>query len=333
MKAHRILPFTAAIALFAFGGPVGCSSENAPGGTTESPDTLAPPAEEEGFQISMKVTAPAAAEIWKCKIDYLPSTLGFFAANHVVSKQSDFIHHMDVMALAFTPLELEPGIYDCNSIYYENPALMESGIFLYASQVANQAIQLPKGTAAMIPSKMKYMQEIHYVNTTGAPVDVFSHVNVLTMPPLEVTDRIWGAVVRDAHLVVPPMAKHEEWTRCVMNEDVNVLFLSSHTHKLGKRVTVARFDGKTTGPTFYENDDWHAPRLENYAPPMVLKKGEGLEFHCHFENPANKTVNWGFGADDEMCQLGLVFTPSSTTATCEVVETSDGVIDTSGTMK
>lgn len=304
-------------------------------GTSGSPapvltEEFAPPAEEEGFQIAMNVEAPPGGEIWKCKLDYLPPTVGFFAANRVESKQSDFIHHMDIMALALTPLDLEPGIYDCEGIYFAHKELMEDGIFLYASQVAEQAIQLPPGTAAMIPSKMKYMQEIHYVNTTNEPVDVYSKVNVYTIPPLEVTDRIWGAVVRDAHINVPPKAKHEEWTRCVMNEDVDVLFLSSHTHRLGKRVTAARFDGKTTGEVFYENDDWHAPRLDNYSPPMSLKKGEGLEFHCEFENDTDQTVNWGFGAADEMCQLGLVFTPSSTTAQCEVVETSDGVIDTSG---
>ncbi|MBM4359579.1 MAG: hypothetical protein FJ096_15865 [Deltaproteobacteria bacterium] len=309
----------------------GCTSGTPP---APSPtDDFPPPTEEQGFQVSMSVSAPAGAEIWKCKIDYLPSTLGFFAANRVASKQTDYIHHMDIMALAFTPLELEPGIYDCDAIYYAHKELMEDGIFLYASQQAEQQIQLPKGTAAMIPSKMQYMQEIHYVNTTNAPVDVFSKVNVHTIPPLEVTDRIWGGVVRDAHINVPPMAKHEEWSRCIMNEDVEVLFLSSHTHKLGKKVTAARFDGTTTGDVFYENDDWHAPKLDNYAPPMRLKKGEGLEFHCFFENDSDKAVHWGFGADDEMCQLGLVFTPSSTTAACEVVETSDGVIDTSGTGK
>ncbi|MBM4375695.1 MAG: hypothetical protein FJ095_11470 [Deltaproteobacteria bacterium] len=310
---------------------VGCSSsEPAP---PPEPDPFAPPAEDAGFQLKMEVEAPAASEIWKCKIDYLPPTLGFFAANRVASRQSDFIHHMDVMALAFTPLELEPGIYDCDAIYYANSALMESGIFLYASQVPEQQIELPPGTAAMIPSKMKYMQEVHYVNTSSAPVNVFSHVNVHTIPPLEVTDRIWGGVVRDAHIAVPPLSKHVEWTRCIMNQDVEVLFLSSHTHRLGKKVTVARYDGKATGPVFYENDDWHAPKLEHFAPPMSLKKGDGLEFHCHFENDGAETVNWGFAADDEMCQLGLVFTPSSTTAACEVVETSDGVIDTSGTGK
>lgn len=311
----------------------GCSSKETNGVAESSSDSLIPPAEGTGFQLAMNLVAPAATEVWRCKIDYLPATFGFFAANHVQSIQSDFIHHMDIMALALTPLDVEPGVYDCDKIYHENPALMESGIFLYASQVPKQEIQLPVGTAAMIPSKMKYMQEIHYVNTTTAPVDVFSYVNVNTIEPLEVTARIWGSVVRDAHLEVPPMAKHDEWTRCVMNENVEVIFLSSHTHKLAKLVTVARFDGKTTGEVFYENDNWHAPRLENFSPAMSLKKGQGLEFHCHYQNDTAKTVEWGFGADDEMCQLGLVFTPSSTTAKCEVVATSDGVIDTSGTMK
>lgn len=296
----------------------------------ETAAILAPPPEGEGFQIAMEVTAPPSTEIWKCKIAALPATQGLFAANEVSSKQNDAMHHMDIMALALTPIDYAPGEYDCQEIYDNNPVLMEEGIFLYASQQGEQHITLPSGTAAMIPSEMLYMQEVHYVNTKPEPVDVFAYVNVHTIAQEAVTDSIWGSVVRDAHINIPPSSAHTEWSRCVMNEDVDVIFVSSHTHQLGKKVTVRRYDGDEVGEQIYENTDWHAPYLKDYTPTLNVKAGEGFEFACDFDNPGSETVNWGFDAADEMCQIGLVFTPSSSTAQCEVVETSDGVIDTSG---
>lgn len=325
---RRLLPTFMMLALAACDG--GDTAPIGEGGGSAAP-ILEPPAEGNGFQIGMELEVPGGTEVWKCKIDKLPEVQGgFFLINQAASKQSDSVHHMDVMALALTPIDRGPGVYDCDEIYADNPILMEEGIFLYASQVADQEIQLPEGTVAMVPTEMLYMQEIHYVNSTPDPVNVYSYVNAYTIDVDDVEARIWGTVVRDAHIEVPPSSEHVEWTRCVMNEDVDVVFLSSHTHQLGVGVTVNRFDGKETGERIYANDDWHAPKLLDFSPSLKLKKGEGLEFACTFQNPTTEMVHWGFAASDEMCQIGLVFTPDSSTAECTVVETSDGVIDTTG---
>lgn len=279
----------------------------------------------------MEITVPPGTEAWRCKIGTLPSVDGsIFHVNHAESKQTDGVHHMDVMALALTPIDRPEGEYDCDEIYEENPILMEEGIFLYASQTAEQDIQLPEGVVAPVPGGMMYMQEIHYVNASDQEAKVYSYVNAYTIPGNDVKATIWGGVVRDAHLNLPPASQHTEWTRCVMNEDVDVIFLSSHTHQLGREVRVRRFDGTTTGEEVYVNTDWHAPQLQDYNPPLRVNKGEGFEFSCLFDNSTMEEVTWGFASTDEMCQIGIVHTPGSTTAACEVVETSDGVIDTTG---
>lgn len=60
---------------------------------------------------------------------------------------------------------------------------------------------------------------------------------------------------------------------------------------------------------------------------MHVAAGTGLEFRCNYANDGNETVNWGFAAADEMCQIALVFTPGEASRECEVVASSDGVLE------
>ena len=142
----------------------------------------------------------------------------------------------------------------------------------------------------------------------------------------EVEEGIWGGSVRDEHINLPAGEETTEWSRCVMNEDVEVLFLASHTHELGIEFNIAPFDGETVGDVFYTNDDWHSPKIVQYDPPLVVPAGQGLEWSCTWNNTQDHEVNYGPDSTDEMCNLAIVHTPFSVTAQCEVVETSDGVL-------
>jgi hypothetical protein len=275
----------------------------------------------------MEAEAPAFSEIWYCDVKEFPGE-GLQNVHAVDSLQSDSMHHMDVMALAFTGIDLEPGRYDCDELYAEHAELMENGMIIYGAQAAEQQIELPEGVAAQIPGGISVMQEIHYVNTTGEDKTVFSDINTYTMDAAEVTETIWGTVVRDTHLNIPPMAEHQEWTRCTMSEDIRLLFMASHTHRLGRSVTVKPFDGENTGEQMYENTDWESPKLEDFTgEEHIVKKGEGFEFTCSFDNATSDMVNWGFLSTDEMCQIALVYTPGDAEIACDVVDSSDGVLD------
>jgi hypothetical protein len=146
------------------------------------------------------------------------------------------------------------------------------------------------------------------------------------MPADQVKAGVFGGSVRDQHIVLPPRTQHTEWTRCVMNEDVDVLFLASHMHGLGVEFTIAPFDGKNVGEVFYRKTDWQDPHITQYDPGMQIKKGTGFEWRCTWNNTTPNEVHYGLSAADEMCNLTLVFTPFSLTALCEEVASSDGVL-------
>jgi len=103
---------------------------------------------------------------------------------------------------------------------------MDDGIILYASQKAEDTVQLPPGVVAEVPAQTPFLFEVHYVNTSDEDVEVNSYVNAYTIWPEQVTNSIWGGPVRDRHINIPPMTdNHIEWTRCVMNADVEVVFM------------------------------------------------------------------------------------------------------------
>lgn len=291
-------------------------------GSSTDDDLLPPPAEGTGIQLSYKTVAGPGEEVWKCNVSDLPTT-GFYDVNHVESVQNDAVHHMDLMAIQLAAPDLAPGEYNCADVYAQYPKLMDEGILIYASQQAQQEITLPPGTAAELLPKMRVMHEIHFVNSSEEQVDVYSKINAYRYAPEKVEKTIWGGAVRDLDINVPAGAtNHIEWTRCVMNADVDVLFLSSHTHKLAERTVIRPFDGNAnaTGEIMYSNTDWHAPPLQDLtATPIHVPAGSGFEFECHYKNSGNTDVHWGFTAADEMCQIALVYTPGETTRKCEIV--------------
>lgn len=287
---------------------------------TGTPDLLPPPPEGKGIQLAFTATAAPGEEVWKCNVTDLPNPR-YLEVNHVESVQNDTMHHMDLMAIALAAPELEVGEYDCAPLYEQYPGLMENGITIYAAQQAQQEITLPEGVTAELLPKLRVMHEIHFVNPTDEPIDLYSKINAYAYEGT-VVQTIWGGAVRDTDIAIPANATdHVEWSRCVMNSDVDVLFLSSHTHALGRTAEIHRFDGATTGDLVYTNTDWHAPPLKDFtATPMHVPAGQGFEFSCHFNNPQAMPVNWGFLSTDEMCQIAIVFTPGETSRKCEVVE-------------
>jgi len=290
--------------------------------TAEIP-TLAPPAEDEGFQLALTAVAPAQSEIWVCEVYPLP-TDDAASVHRVEYLQNEGTHHLTLSTM-LTGGTIPHGTYDCDDLYGDT-SLMDDQIMIFGTQGEPEGqMILPDGVAAQLPGGLDIIHEVHYVNTSSEDLQLYSYLNAYTMDDDDVEEGIWGGSVRDEHIVIPPEAEsHSEWTRCVMNEDVEVLFLASHTHEKGIEFTIAPYDGETVGEVFFSNDDWHDPQITQYDPPLVVPAGEGFEFTCTWRNDSNEEVNYGPDSTDEMCNLAVVHTPFSVTAQCEVVESSDG---------
>ena len=285
--------------------------------------TLEPPAPGTGFQMALEYTVQPGEEIWVCNVFPIPIE-DPASVYSVEFEQTPGMHHMTISSTGFDPPEVEYGLRDCEPIYEE---LMDNVVAVFGSQGASHDVMnLPQGVAATLPNNLDIIHEMHFVNVTDEPVTVFSRVNAYTMDAADVEQGIWGGQVRDENINIPAGSTHTEWSRCVFNRDVEVLFLASHTHGLGDQFTVAPFDGTTVGEVFYVNDDLHDPKIVQYEEPMVIPAGQGFEWTCTWSNPNDFPVTYGLTTADEMCNLAVVHTPFDPSAQCEVVETSDGVL-------
>lgn len=304
-----------------------CGDKSDDSATTDGVTFLEPPAASEGFQLKMEATAPPYEEVWKCAVYPIPIE-EYAPVSWIEYQQNDGTHHMTLS----TPGLLVPagtipyGDYDCADLYGDQ-SLMENQIQFFGAQGAAQdTMNLPEGVVANLPPGVDIIHEIHYVNPTDETVNLYSIINAYTIDESEVVEGIWGGQVRDENIEIPAQSEHTEWTRCVMNEDVEVHFLASHTHEKGILFTIAPFDGQETGEVFFENDDWHDPKITQYDPPLVVPAGTGFEYACTWRNDTDEVVPYGLDSQDEMCNLAIVHTPFSMSAQCEVVETSDGVL-------
>jgi hypothetical protein len=289
-------------------------------------DSLPPPPDGQGFQLAMDMDTPPGTEALKCQIGKL-DVQGVQDIHHVEHLQSSGIHHMNVTVLINSGAEhLPPGVYDCNDLYAQYPKLMEQTI-IYAAQAPTADITLPPGIAAVVPGGITIMIQLHHINATSQPQHVFTRVNAWNLPPDQpMTGSVGGFVLRDHHLNIPPHSEVTEWAQCVMDQDVDLLFLTSHMHHLGKDAHILKYGGADSGTELYVSTDWQSPRLYQFDPPMHLSPNEGIEVRCHFVNDGDNTVTFGESANDEMCFGILVFTPGLG-ATCKEVANSAGMPD------
>ena len=321
---------------------VGCTTKESDSGTVEVDEgrpVLAPPAEGDGFQMAMYGTAPPFSEVWLCSVYPLPiDAEGFTAVQSVEYNQNEGTHHFTLSALGFslsgqaTESPIAHGTYDCNDLYGDS-TLMEEAIMVFGGQGDAQGeMVFPEGTVANVPATIDVLHEVHFVNPTPDEVEIYSEINAYTVPQSAVEKSMWGGSVRDENIEIPANAEHTEWSRCVFNEDVEVLLLAGHQHELGTGFHIAPYNGETgeVGEVFFSNDDWHTPDITQYEPPMMVPAGQGFEWTCDWNNTTDQVVRYGNEATDEMCNMAVVFRPVegmiSLTAACEVVETSDGVL-------
>jgi hypothetical protein len=307
----------------------GCSSDSKPSDSAESEEAgvqLEPPAEGEGFQFSFSTTVPAYSEAWLCSVYDFPIEEAS-SVSWVEYSVTKGMHHMTLSTPGLTGGVIEPGLYDCDDLYSDSD-LMGNQIMFFGLGSGDETgtMNLPDGVAANFIPGLDVIHEMHYVNTLGEEVELVSKVNAYTMPAEDVVDGIWGGQVRDEHIEIAANSEHSEWTRCTFNEDVEVHFLASHMHGKGIKFTIREFDGESAGEIFYTATDWHDPLITQYDPPLVIPAGTGFEYECTWNNGTDEPVLYGLTSEDEMCNMSIVHTPQSMTASCGVVESSDGYL-------
>jgi hypothetical protein len=183
---------------------------------------------------------------------------------------------------------------------------------LYIAQKPSTVLNFPKGVAYTMPAAQMVRVELHFLNSTTAPLAVTGTVHI--------TDAVAGTVTEHANLMfygnlkiaIPAQstATVGPTFRKFASAAPKIFGLTGHQHQRGTGVTIELASGATgTATNVYTNTDWADPPLTIFDPPLVPTAGQGFRYTCTYNNPTNSTVTFGEGVNQEMCFLWAYYYP------------------------
>jgi hypothetical protein len=152
--------------------------------------------------------------------------------------------------------------------------------------------------------------DMHYINTTSAPLDV--HI-LLNVERAQGTFQRAGALVSfNSSIAVPPMGTQTVSGTCAIPAGANFFLMSTHTHKHATLATI--HVGNAQGQELVHTTDWENPSFQMWqtAPFFQFPAGQGLYYACSYKNDTASTIYVGTSAiTNEMCMAVTYYFPAS----------------------
>ena len=257
-------------------------------------EALVAPEPAEGMQLAMAFPVESGAEVHVCRRFVLPegAELEVEKLEHAYSAGA---HHIIAYREDIAAAEVDDGYFDCGDI---------AGPFVYSEQSARATSHYPDGVGMRLSGGQVLRVEIHFVNTTGERVDADARLNLWwAQAPLEI--EAGSLFLYDRDISIPAGGKWTARMHCEIPEDIELLYLLPHTHKLGTALRGWISGGGLDAPQlFLESkgyDDLHTRVLEA---PVKVRAGQAIDFECDYENTTAKTVIEGPSKDaNEMCLI------------------------------
>jgi len=120
---------------------------------------------------------------------------------------------------------------------------------------------------------------------------------------------------------VPPMSESTTTSRCTITADgdksreVKIIGITGHYHFRGHQFEAYRVNADgSRGELLYQYKGFDQPVFQQYSDdPIVLHKGEGIEWTCHYTNNTKNTYTFGpSAATQEHCILFGQYYPTET---------------------
>lgn len=309
----------------ACGGPVEAPLvEGAPADDTDLTVSLAAP--EAGYQIvTAPFEVPANSEVDMCSVVRLEpegdETIAW--VDHMESMSAAGTHHMNVVIGQFSFLDafvgegaseealgVPLGTWPCSEL-----PVMERGFPIFPSQRDNQHITMPPGVAAPLPLPLVAVFSHHYVNAGDEALTINAALNLNTVAAEEV-EHVAGMLFDDiGDLEVPPLSRRTEARTCVVDREVELALVSTHTHEWATCATMNRVDGASgdiEAAPFFVNKLWDTPPILHFEPgSFALSPGDGVHWACHYRNPSDLPLVNDGTAEGEMCVMAAVTWPAA----------------------
>ena len=158
--------------------------------------------------------------------------------------------------------------------------------------------ELHDDMAVRVPKDVQLVVESHYINTSGAPMQVQDRIEVLVKEPERVSSYVGSFATVDLNFEVPAQASATSETYCEVPEDLDVVMSMGHLHEDGTRYRLDVVDDDGEVLQNLHDDAWSPaylshPPLVRYplADPLHLPKGTLLRQTCAWDNPHEEALS------------------------------------------
>jgi hypothetical protein len=164
-----------------------------------------------------------------------------------------------------------------------------------------------------LPDDGAIMVQWHHFNSTGAPAQDGSKVQICVVPAAKRKNIAGLTFLGTEDIAIPGMGQGTASSDCTNNSgsDITILGFTPHMHTIGTHMQsiVMRANGGKTEMVF--DKDFVFNEQVNYreAPFLVLKPGDTVRSTCTWTNPAPTPVGFGQSTHDEMCYQFTVAYP------------------------
>lgn len=185
--------------------------------------------------------------------------------------------------------------------------------------------QLPKGLTVPLAPHQQLLVQVHWLNTTTAPIDGEIELGFETV---EHSDAHVGVVFGINKQTAMQPHEHkviQQW--CPMPQGSKLLAMMGHFHALGQRYVVdTRPEGAASGSVIYQALGEQTFEFKMFDTPAPVPDGDGLQFECDYFNSTEIPITWGADTKrSEHCNMSAYYypAPEGETSTFCIVEPTE----------
>jgi hypothetical protein len=191
------------------------------------------------------------------------------------------------------------------------------------TQRHDETLELPQGVAFSMTPHQHIRLEMHYINTTDAPLDVKGTSTFLPMADADFQQEADFLFIGNPSISIPAHTSKTIgpvfFKPPALLNDVSFFALTGHTHKYGTNVHISTATSASDpGTPVYEHDNWlwSEPDTTYFDPTFKLPANGGFRFSCDYTNTGASSVGFGESANDEMCFFWAYYYPSKGAQVC-----------------
>jgi hypothetical protein len=183
-----------------------------------------------------------------------------------------------------------------------------TGAPLTITQAHDDHVQLPEGLGYRLNPGHVLHLEMHYINTTDAPLDIEATSDLFAAAPGMQLQPAAVMLIGTADINVPPRTMVETGPKFLKlpagMDDVKFFAITGHTHAHGTNVHVSLASADQApvmelyAPKAF---DWEAPESTPLTPHVSVPKDGGFLLNCAWHNTSDVELTWGESALQEMC--------------------------------